>query len=425
MKLAAGAFLGGARSRLLPASIPFRFFGAAVACHVLAWVALLAGAQGAPRFVGGLSPVLAAIHLLTLGVFAMAAIGASLQLLPVATRQPVRSTAAAALVFWLYVPGVLLLAAGMAWAAPGLLAAATVAILAALAVYAVLLVSTLRGASAMPAVSAHGRAAVASLLVAAATGAALVASYHGHAPLPRGPALALHVAFAAFGFMGLLALGFSLILVPMFALSPPPDERRARLALGLAVAALLLAGVAAFDPAPALLALAAFACGAGAVALHVQAMLASLATGLRRELGRSFVLVRASWALLAAAVVAAPAVLADAPLPGVATLFGVLLLPGWLLTFLLGVLQRIVPFLAAMHAAHGDRRPPTPAALTAQRPLDAHFACHFAALALLAAAVFADSPALARLAAIAGTAGAIAFAAFFAAAMRRMRSGTG
>ena len=40
--MAAGAFLGGATSRLLPASIPFRFFGAAVAYHLLAWLALCA-----------------------------------------------------------------------------------------------------------------------------------------------------------------------------------------------------------------------------------------------------------------------------------------------------------------------------------------------------------------------------------------------
>ena len=89
MKLAAGAFIAGAASRLLPASIPFRFFGAAVAYHLLAWIVLFAGAQSVPRFAGGLGWPLAALHLVTLGVLAMTAIGASLQLLPVATRQPV------------------------------------------------------------------------------------------------------------------------------------------------------------------------------------------------------------------------------------------------------------------------------------------------------------------------------------------------
>ena len=38
---AAGAFTAGARSRLLPASVPLRYFGAAVLFHALAWVLLL------------------------------------------------------------------------------------------------------------------------------------------------------------------------------------------------------------------------------------------------------------------------------------------------------------------------------------------------------------------------------------------------
>jgi len=41
----AGGVLAGAGSRLLPASVPFRFFGAAVAFHVVAWLAALAGAD--------------------------------------------------------------------------------------------------------------------------------------------------------------------------------------------------------------------------------------------------------------------------------------------------------------------------------------------------------------------------------------------
>lgn len=54
MKLAAGAFLAGAGSRLLPPSIPFRFFGGAVVFHLCAWIALFADAEAAVRFAGGL-----------------------------------------------------------------------------------------------------------------------------------------------------------------------------------------------------------------------------------------------------------------------------------------------------------------------------------------------------------------------------------
>ena len=62
--------------------------------------------------------------------------------------------------------------------------------------------------------------------------------------------IALHVAFAAYGFMGMLALGLSYIVVPMFALSAAPAERPAWASFALAVLALLLAGAAALGLAP-------------------------------------------------------------------------------------------------------------------------------------------------------------------------------
>src|SRR5690606_637392 len=102
--------------------------------------------------------------------------------------------------------------------------------------------------------------------------------------------------------------------------------------------------------------------------------------GMRRELGRSFAMIRISWALLAGSLAAGLVVAIDAPLPGAQTLFGLLLIVGWLLGFLFGILQRILPFLAAMHKPPGVRRPRTPSSLTDDRPLALHFHCHLAAL---------------------------------------------
>jgi hypothetical protein len=93
-------------------------------------------------------------------------------------------------------------------------------------------------------------------------------------------------------------------------------------------------------------------------------------------------------------------------------LFGLALIVGWLMTFLLGVLQRIAPFLASMHAVAGKGRPPTPLSLTDERPLAIHFGCHLAALGLLVVAVFADSMWVARAAAATGVAGALAYCTF-------------
>ena len=80
--------MGGAKDRLLPASVPFRFFVSATVFQVLFWAMLFYAADEVPGFADGLGPVLAAVHLTTLGVLAMTAMGATYQLLPVATRQP-------------------------------------------------------------------------------------------------------------------------------------------------------------------------------------------------------------------------------------------------------------------------------------------------------------------------------------------------
>jgi hypothetical protein len=425
VKLAAGAFLAGAGSRLLPPSISFRFFGAAVVFHLCAWIALFIDADAAVRFAGGLGWPLAALHFGTLGMLAMTAIGASLQLLPVATRRPVGSGRWPAAIWWLYTSGVALTALGMGAGATTILAAGAIAVMAALVAYAVLLTRNLVGANGMPVVVAHGWAALASLIVVIATALALAGTYVGTPTIDRTTAIALHVVFAAYGFMGMLVLGLSYIVVPMFALSAAPAERPAWASFVLAVLALLLAGVAALGIAPELLRTAAVTAGLAAVAVHLRLMAIALTTGMRRHLGRSFTLVRIAWAALVASLVVALALAHDAPVDGLATQFGLVLIGGWLLTFALAILQRIVPFLASMHAAQaktgGTSLPPTPSALTALRPLAIHFSCHLAALALLAIAVAVDSAPAVRAAAALGTAGALAFGAFFAIVMRRMR----
>ena len=420
--LAAGAFLGGAKSRLLPASIPFRYFGAAVAYHVLAWLALLLGADAIPTFAGGLGWPLAALHLIALGVLVMTTIGASLQLLPVATRQPLCWPRAPVVIWWLYTPGVAATAVGMGIPVPALLVSGALLVALALAGYAVLLARNLIGARGMPVVAAHGWVALSCLCIVVASALSLACAYAGVPGLARGTALALHVAFAGYGFMGMLALGLSYIVVPMFALSAAPDSRMAQASCGLAIVALALAGAAAFGVTPRVLRVVAIAVGAVAVGLHLKLMTTALRTGMRRELGRSFRLVRIGWVLLVASLAAGLAVVLDVPFAGVDTLFGLTLIVGWLLTFLLGILQRIVPFLASMHAAGRAPRAPTPSKLTAERPLAIHFYCHLGALALLALGVVSQSAVLVEAAALAGVAGGVAFAGFFVIVQQRLRS---
>lgn len=422
-------YLGDVRNRLLPASIPMRFFGAAVAFHLLAWLALAAGAADWLEHSGGLGWPLAALHLLTLGVFGMTALGAASQLLPVATRQPALAHRWLAAIWWLYTPGVAVLVLGMGLAQPMLLAAGAAAVSLSFAVWGTLMLRHLRGARGMPGVVAHGWAALACLAVLLASALSLAGTWLG-LPVPsREITLALHRVFAPYGFMGLLALGLSYILVPMFALSDSPPERQQLTSFALAASALLLGGLAALGITPASvtesLRLAALLAGAVAVGLHLRLMAQALRSGMRRALGKSFVLVKLGWVGLAASLVLAAALVLEVPVPRLATAFGLCLIGVWLLSFLLGMLQRIVPFLAAMHAAGAGRRAPTPSALTHQRALDIHFACHTAALGGLALALVAGSPALAVGAAAIGAAGATAFGIFFATLLVRLqRAGT-
>jgi len=411
-------FANVTRSRLLPMSVPFRYFGAAVAFHVLAWAALLAGARDMPSFPGGLGLPFAALHLATLGVLAMAAIGATLQLLPVATRQPVRSVAAAKLAWWLLVPGVAVFAGGAAAYAPRAMAPGGALVAVALAVYAWLLGRNLFSARGMPVVVAHGWAALAALVGAAVTGLALAARYEHGLALDHAAFRGAHLVLAAYGFMGLLALGLSQFLLPMFAVARPPSPRSAFAALAAALGALALALAAYFlGGGDALLAAAALT-GLAAAVMHIVSLERSLRARLRPALGAAFALVRVSWAFLAASLAFAAAMALGWAPPRAGMIFVLLLVPGWLLTFVLAVLQRIVPFLASVHAGAGA---PLASALSAPAPLAAHRVLHLAALAGLLAAVTLDAPRLAQAAAAAGLAGALAFAAFFVGVLTRLR----
>jgi hypothetical protein len=414
-------FLGDARGRLLPAAIPFRFFGAAVFFHLLAWLMLLAGAAQAPGFAGGPGLPLSALHMLTLGVLVMTAIGASLQLLPVATRQAVGSPRLLAALWWSYTPGVAALTMAMALGQLDWLVVAAAALVLVLAGYAWLLGRNLAQARGMPIVVVHGWAALLCLLGLLTSGLSLAADYQGQGVIDHVAALGLHVSLAAYGFMGLLVLGLSYILLPMFALADPPAARPSLASAALVIAGLALAvlagvgGVSAWGWTVALL------FGLAGLALHVALMSGVLRSGMRRQLGRPFVLVRLGWAALAASLLAALALEAGAGFERLRTLF-VVLLVGGLLSFLLGVLSRIVPFLASMHAPVGRRGPPLPSAMTADKALAVHFGCHCAAFALLLLAVLADSAWLARTAGLLGSAGGVAFGWFFIHAWRRMRA---
>lgn len=415
-------FLATARSRLLPASVPFRFFGGAVVFHLVAWLALVAGADQAVRFRGGLGWPLAALHAVTLGVMVMTAIGASIQLFPVATRVPVVSRRAPAWLWWLYTPGVTVLVVAMAMGRPEWILAGALAVVAALAGFAMLMALNLRDARGMPVVVAHGWAALVCLALALASALAMVATYAGW-PVWAPPGLrGVHVAFAVYGFMGLMAMGLSLVLVPMFALAPAPPARPAGWALGYAVAGLVAATAPAFGIDSLVLSTGSLVAGAIALTIHLRLLRSTLNAGMRKQLGRPFVLIRLGWAGWVASLGLAIAMRSEAlssAFERLPTLFGVTLVAA-LLGFLLGMLTRIAPFLASMHAPRGRRGAVTPSALISDSALALFFHCHLAGIATLLVAVIVDSAGLARVAGVIGTLGALAYAYFLGVIWWRM-----
>ena len=415
----AATFLAGAKSRLLPASIPFRFFAAASAFHVAVWAVLLAAGEHLPSFRGGPGPVLAALHLLTLGVLTTTAIGASVQLLPVATRRALVAVWPIKLVFWLAVPGMSAMALGMFMAQMVVLIPSALATTLGLLLFAALLADNLRRAGSLPVAAAYGWAALASLLLLTAFGLALAFDYEV-AVLTDHPAMALaHMILGGFGFMGFLALGFSHVLVPMFALAAPPPRGASLAGFGLALAGLILGAVGALADSAVVLTGAALI-GLGAAVVHVWLMQGVLSRGMRKRLGLSFVLIRAAWAMLPLTLLTGLAALHGLAGTNGPTLFGLLLIGGWLLTFLLGVLQRILPFLASMHAPRSAGGPPLLSELAASRSLQIHAACHGGALLLLAIAIVADAAWLVPVGAGIGLVGALAFACFTADIVRRV-----
>jgi len=416
----AATFLGGAKSRLLPASVPFRFFGVAALSHVIMWIVVLVNAADIMRFRGGLGPALAAVHLLTLGVLATSAIGASVQLLPVATRRAMSAVWPIKLVFWLTVPGLTVLVAGMYAMHIAAFVVGAVATTLGLLVFAILLADNLRRSASLAVVGTYAWIALLALVALLALGLLLVVDYEvGWLRNHEFVALA-HLILGGYGFMGMLVLGFSHILIPMFTLAPAPARAASAPAMACAVGAFACGVVGAFAGSRGILTMAA-AIGLVACALHRRIMVQALKRGLRKRLGISFVLVRAAWVMLPATLLVGLAALYDAAGPNGPTLFGLLLFGGWLLTYLLGILQRIVPFLASMNATRTTAGEPLPPSeLADPRALDLHAGCHCLAIIGLAVAIGFDNEIVMRIASAVGLVGATAYAWFVFLVMRRL-----
>lgn len=377
-----------------PFAAPLRFFLTAPLFSLAAGLLLLFVGPGLleSRWTPGL---LAATHLVTVGFMLMVMLGALIQILPVVAGANLDNPLAVAR--WLHAglaAGALLLAAGFLLGQAALLGAAALVLGLAVAAF---LVAGARALAGVPSTSPTIRGlklALAGLAGAAGLGAWLaLAIANGWAVAL--PALAdLHAGWALGAWAGVLLAALAYVVVPMFQLTPgypaQPSWWFPGILLGLMVGwalGVVLDAAAAIRLVRALSAVAGI--GFALLTLRLQA---------RRRRARSDVTYR-YWQLgLASAIFALAMVLTATAWPPLAELTGwsifagILLLVGGFMSFIIGMLYKIVPFLAWMHLRNrGSARSPVPnmnrllPEADAQRQMQAHAV----ALALLLAAVIA------------------------------------
>lgn len=377
-----------------PFAAPLRFFLTAPLFSLAAGLLLLFVGPGLleSRWTPGL---LAATHLVTVGFMLMVMLGALIQILPVVAGANLDNPLAVAR--WLHAglaAGALLLAAGFLLGQAALLGAAALVLGLAVAAF---LVAGARALAGVPSTSPTIRGlklALAGLAGAAGLGVWLaLAIANGWAVAL--PALAdLHAGWALGAWAGVLLAALAYVVVPMFQLTPgypaQPSWWFPGILLGLMVGwalGVVLDAAAAIRLVRALSAVAGI--GFALLTLRLQA---------RRRRARSDVTYR-YWQLgLASAIFALAMVLTATAWPPLAELTGwsifagILLLVGGFMSFIIGMLYKIVPFLAWMHLRNrGSARSPVPnmnrllPEADAQRQMQAHAV----ALALLLAAVIA------------------------------------
>lgn len=425
------------RLRLLPASIPLRFFGTAALFHLIGWILLgraLAdgGAPGAFFvFARGPGPALAALHAWTLGTLTMTAVAVALQALPVLTAQPAGSVRIAAFVWWVLGVGVTGLVGGLAASSTGIAAAGAGAVVVALLVFASRVAVLLRRARRAAATKLAVGCALLGLVGMLATGGPLASRLAGWLPGVPEALRAAHPVLAAYGFLGVLALGLSARLIPMFLLVRGIPEHRQRWTIGVVAASVGGFALALFVDAPRSIGLLAALPGAAASVLHAAAMLRAIAHRRARDPMAGVPLLQVAWFALPASVPLGLAAAWGAGGEGGRQAFVALLVQAGLLGLAIGLMARILPFLVSAHlrfgALGGSRDDPAiPAGL--RRTAGAG---HLIASVLLPAGLAIGSVPALWGAIAAGVAGAFAMLLAFLVIARRLRlsghpdSGTG
>ena len=336
-------------------------------------------------------PLLAATHLLTLGFMAHAMLGSLLQLLPVVAGVPIpRSGLVAAVVYPTLLLGTLTLASAFLAGARPLFVAAMALLGIAFILY---LTPVTLGFAQQRLHEPTARvmlAAVLALLVTVALGLLLAAGLAGVPGVRLIELTHLHAAWGLLGWTLLLVLGSALAVVPMFQMTRAyPRWMQGRFA-ALLLAALLLWSVALELGADTWRAGLQWVIAAAAGAVAVATLILQRVGRRRRQPDATFLFWRAGMLCLLAAVVtwAVGELLGLRAAQAYALLLGVLLIPGFALCVICGMLYKIVPFLLwlTLQLRSGGRPPQVQQILPDARG-HPQLWVHVAAIVLLAAAV--------------------------------------
>ena len=381
-----------------PISVPFRFFLTAPVFALLAAVVMLW--NGEEMLVARWSPAtLAAVHLLTLGFMTMVMAGAMFQMLPVLAGTPVpRPRMVASIVHPALLLGTLLFAGSLLFAQPMLLKIAISLLSVGLVVFLVAILLTLsRTRNQTATVFAMGLATTA-LGVTLLFGLTLSASRAWGIALPSLSLRDLHPVWGLIGWTGLLVAGVAYHIVPMFQMTPNYPQWLIRGFAPVVFVVLALWSVAKWQ-----------AGGAwwqwlGLICIGLLAGANTLFAGItldlqRRRRRRLPDLTLEFWrvGMLSVALAAVLWVSQIFPLLSFrqsSALLGVLMIIGAAMSFISGMLCKIVPFLAWFHLQAkmgvGGALPNVKAMLPdkAQR---LQLRLHLAALALCVAAAVVPS----------------------------------
>jgi hypothetical protein len=336
---------------LPPVHIPFRFFLTAPWFGILAAMVLLFSEPG--PWTSHWTPALIGLtHLFTLGFMTMTMLGALFQLLPVLSGERIPGGSLLAIaVHLLMVASVLFLSAGFVFREYILLGVAAVLLTMALVGFSAAigskLITNIAGGDSIHAM----RLAVGALLVTLGLGCYRALAYLY--PLESTLNLTmLHVSWALLGWVVILIMGISFQVIPMFQVTPDYPTGLTRFLPPVIFTGLLLLT---FVQVPAAV--------VGLVIVMGAALLVYAGFSLRLLQHRKRRLMDVSvrfWQLgLSCLILAVLLFWLVSLLPGVAgsamasarglLLVGVLMIPGFACSIIMGMLQKIVPFLAFLH----------------------------------------------------------------------------